>query len=159
MSSLIFVADVMLGRLTRWLRIFGYDILYFKKAPDDFLIYVVLESRRVLLTRDRKLASEPILNGKVFLITSTHLKDQLKEFLENHLFPSGISRCADCNGILKEVKRTEVEGEVPDYVYITSKRFWRCSSCGKIFWEGTHQKNMCKYLGYNPWERNERPSK
>lgn len=154
-----FVADVMLGRLTRWLRIFGYDIIYFHKAPDDFLIYVVLESGRVLLTRDRKLASEPVLMGKSLLLEGTFLKDQLREFSEKCPFPKGISRCAECNGLLGSVKREEVEGEVPDYVYLTSKRFWRCSYCGKVFWEGTHQRNMCRYLGYNPWEGDERPSK
>jgi len=150
-----FVADVMLGRLTRWLRILGYDILYFYKAPDDFLIYVALESRRVLITRDRQLAAEPILaSGKSFLVKDTRLPQQLKEVLER--FPAGGKpRCADCNGLLDEVDRERVKDLVPDYVYLTSPRFWRCPSCGKVLWEGTHKRNMLHYLGFDPWRYGE----
>ncbi len=153
-----FVADVMLGRLARWLRILGYDIIYFHKAPDDFLIYVVLESGRVLVTRDRKLAADPILAPhKSFLVQDTRLPRQLKEFLSR--FPArGGPRCADCNGLLGEVEREDVRDMVPDYVYFTSPRFWRCPSCGKVLWEGTHKRNMLRFLGFNPWRYGEGPS-
>ena len=152
------MADVMLGRLTRWLRILGYDILYFHGAPDDFLIYVTLESGRILVTRDRRLAAEPILSpGRSFLVESTQLPRQLREFLSR--FPlRGRARCADCNGLLVEVGREEVKDSVPDYVYLTSPRFWRCPSCGKVLWEGTHKRNMLRFLGFNPWRCCEGPS-
>ncbi len=149
-----FVADVMLGRLARWLRILGFDVLYFRRAPDDFLIYVVLESGRVLMTRDRRLAEEPILANKAFLVEDTRLPWQLREFLGR--YPGGgRPRCADCNGLLVEVSREEVVDLVPQYVYFNSPRFWRCPSCGKVLWEGTHKRNMLRFLGFDPWRRDE----
>jgi uncharacterized protein with PIN domain len=157
-EEVAFVADVMLGRLTRWLRILGYDIIYFHKAPDDFLIYVTLESGRILMTRDRRLAADPILApDRSFLVEDTRLPHQLREVLER--FPKrGRPRCADCNGLLEEVDREQVKDQVPDYVYLTSPRFWRCPSCGKVLWEGTHKRNMLLYLGFNPWRYGEGPS-
>jgi len=153
-----FLADVMLGRLTRWLRILGYDVLYFRKAPDDFLIYMSLESRRILITRDRLLASEPILTpDRSFLVKGTIIHQQLKEVLSR--FPlRGDPRCADCNGTLVRVPREEVRERVPDYVYLTSPKFWVCACCGKVLWEGTHKKNMLRFLGYDPWRYDERSS-
>ncbi len=145
-----FVADVMLGRLTRWLRILGFDVLYFHRAPDDFLIYVVLESGRTLITRDRALAQESLLAGRILLIDETHLPHQLRAFMERYPMGGG-PRCAECNGLLMEVTRKEVEDLVPLYVYLTSPKFWRCPSCGKVLWEGTHKRNMLKYLGFDPW--------
>ena len=154
-GEVAFVADVMLGRLTRWLRILGYDILYFHKAPDDFLIYVTLESGRILMTRDRRLAAEPILApNKSFLVESTRLPQQLKEVLSRSPY-RGRPRCADCNGLLAEVDREKVKDLVPDYVYLTSPHFWRCPSCGKVLWEGTHKRNMLHFLGFNPWRYGE----
>ncbi len=154
-GEVAFVADVMLGRLARWLRILGYDILYFHRAPDDFLIYVTLESGRILMTRDRRLAAEPILAPrKTFLVKDTRLPQQLKEVL-SHFPVRGRARCADCNGLLIEVEREEVKDLVPDYVYLTSPCFWRCPSCGKVLWEGTHKRNMLRFLGFNPWRRGE----
>ena len=37
-SEARFVADVMLGRLARWLRALGHDTLYFRDAPDSRLL-------------------------------------------------------------------------------------------------------------------------
>ena len=47
-----FVADCMLGRLAKWLRILGFDVLYFSKAEDPALVEIARRDGRVLLTRD-----------------------------------------------------------------------------------------------------------
>ena len=47
-----FVADCMLGRLAKWLRILGFDVLYFPKAEDPALVEIARREGRVLLTRD-----------------------------------------------------------------------------------------------------------
>ena len=40
-----FIADVMLGRLSRKLRMLGYDTLYFQKIDDDTLVNRAVERR------------------------------------------------------------------------------------------------------------------
>ncbi|KPK34127.1 MAG: hypothetical protein AMK70_08500, partial [Nitrospira bacterium SG8_35_1] len=42
----------MLGRLARWLRLLGYDTLYFTDIEDSLLLRIARDEHRVLLTRD-----------------------------------------------------------------------------------------------------------
>ncbi|MGC8936370.1 MAG: DUF5615 family PIN-like protein, partial [Candidatus Methanomethylicaceae archaeon] len=50
-----FVADAMLGRLARWLRLLGYDTAYDQTLDDEKLIEIAKRENRILLTRDGKL--------------------------------------------------------------------------------------------------------
>ena len=52
-----FISDVMLGRLTRWLRILGFDTVYFRTIDDNELIKLARQQERILLTRDTGIAS------------------------------------------------------------------------------------------------------
>ncbi|MEK6667144.1 MAG: Mut7-C RNAse domain-containing protein, partial [candidate division NC10 bacterium] len=51
-----FVADMMLGKLARWLRAMGYDTVYFRVAEDRHLLQLAHAEARTLLTRDTRLA-------------------------------------------------------------------------------------------------------
>jgi predicted nuclease of predicted toxin-antitoxin system len=54
-----FLADAMLGRLARWLRVVGIDTLQLPTdAPDAALVARARDDERVLLTRDRHLLRE-----------------------------------------------------------------------------------------------------
>jgi len=48
------VADAMLGRLAKWLRVLGYDTLYWR-GDDAGLVRLAVAERRLLLTRDTRL--------------------------------------------------------------------------------------------------------
>ena len=50
-----FLADAMLGRLARWLRVLGYDTTYDPGLTDPPLVALAAAEDRVLLTRDRHL--------------------------------------------------------------------------------------------------------
>ena len=51
-----FVADCMLGKLAKWLKILGFDTAYFSKIEDDDLLIFAQNESRILLTRvDRKI--------------------------------------------------------------------------------------------------------
>jgi len=55
LNAMKFVADVMLGRLVRFMRFAGYDVEYDTNARDNDLLH---RSRyRTLLTRGRELAA------------------------------------------------------------------------------------------------------
>ena len=56
--ELRFMADAMLGRLARWLRILGCNVALEPEIPDAELVRRALEEERVILTRDQALPEE-----------------------------------------------------------------------------------------------------
>src|SRR5688572_6998744 len=99
----------MLGRLARWLRASGLDVLYDNSATDDQLIRIFLSEKRWILTRDRGLIRRRVLQRGVF-IESQFLEEQLEEFfIKTDLFLNRstllpFSRCLECNEKLRAVE-------------------------------------------------------
>lgn len=142
-----FVADVMLGSLSRWLRLFGFDTLYSNKINDKELIRISLMDNRILLTRDSSLAKSKSLR-KVLLIQSETLKEQLKEVIffikDNIAFSKLVPRCAVCNGETVDIDRDAVKDIVPEHILIYGEEFKMCKNCGKVYWSGSHAAGIKK---------------
>jgi uncharacterized protein with PIN domain len=148
-----FIADGMLGKLARWLRLAGHDVIYIGdlKVPageqDDALLSLSRREDRVLLTCDIELHRRARRAGaKSAFIQGSDLVDQLVQVSRRsgskiNIRPEN-SRCPMCNGMLEEAGKEEVEGKVPANVLEGQSEFWRCSSCGKIYWHGTHWKTI-----------------
>lgn len=130
-----FVVDSMLGKLVRWLRILGYDCVYWK-GEDKELIAKAVESSRIVLTRDKMLFNEATkLGAKAVLLDQVRVKDLLKSLS----YSLGISlefnpyrtRCPNCNNLLET---------------LAGGRRWRCSVCGKEYWMGSHWRKISSTL-------------
>jgi len=147
-----FIADVMLGRLAKWLRIIGYDTLYDRNIEDNQLIHDAVRQNRILLTRDAELFDRGGFRG-VF-IKAQDLSSQLAQIIkELALKPNNAvgMRCPLCNEPLHTVHKDSVRESVPAFVYDTQRDFSRCLRCGKIFWKGTHWhkiKRRLKEIGF-----------
>ncbi|MFH0801547.1 MAG: Mut7-C RNAse domain-containing protein [bacterium] len=143
-----FLADAMLGRLARWLRILGFDTLYFSEIADEVLLSLAKNENRVLLTRDTRLAKKKGL--EIFFIRDDLWRNQLAQFL--NVFPSDkaalFTRCLACNEKLLPVEKEEVKILVPPYVFKTRDNFSRCPNCMKVFWAATHYEHMKAELEY-----------
>ncbi len=131
-----FIVDNMLGSLARWLRMLGYDASYDKDLYDDEIIERSRAEGRRILTRDRDLSER----GDGFYVPATSLDEQLglvsKEF--SLTYRPGRMRCSVCNGSLRKVDGESVRDSVPKVSFDNAKEFWRCDSCGKVYWDGTH---------------------
>ncbi len=150
-----FIADSMLGRLARLLRLLGYDTLYYPYIEDHLLLRIAREEDRILLTRDTRLVK--VRGVKDFLLLKeNNTFEQLKIVITTFRLISRSnfnrfeipfsSRCSLCNNILNNIPKEEAKPYVPEYVYLTSDRFKRCSKCGKFYWKGTHQERLQKKL-------------
>ncbi|MFH1783462.1 MAG: Mut7-C RNAse domain-containing protein [bacterium] len=143
-----FTVDTMLGRLAKWLRILGYDTLYFNISNREELILSSLRDDRIILTRDNKLAHKKIL--KRLFIESEDTQQQLKQLIkakkiqidEDRLF----TRCLLCNSPVEDIKKQEVKSRVPEYAYNTQECFSICHSCDKIYWRGSHWDKIIDQL-------------
>ncbi len=146
-----FIADVMLGRLAKRLRLLGFDVLYDRAFIDNELIRLSLEQDRVILTRDTGLAERPLAANHLF-IQSDHVKDQLKQVFEAFQIAEGpgpLTRCSLCNEPLTPMDKQEARDLVPQYVYERNDSFLRCGKCGRVYWRGTHVKRMNVTQTYN----------
>jgi len=142
-----FVADVMLGRTAKWLRMLGFDTFYDNRAGDDVLKELCIKENRVLLTKDVAL-HEAMPDGTSRLVAAVYPRQQLEEIaavfrLDRFALPP---RCSLCNGELAAVDKALVRDLVPPYVFRTQSSFQRCQSCQKIYWPGTHLGKITQFI-------------
>jgi hypothetical protein len=143
-----FVADRMLGTLTRYLRFMGYDTISangFRSGnadEDTLLLALAHDEHRILLTRDHELARRG--NDMTVLVTAGDVLAQVKQLVDLGLVERRLpmSRCSLCNTVLREAQ----EDEIDDVVYAPRDRngytfFW-CDRCRKLYWNGSHGKHL-----------------
>ncbi len=139
-----FIADVMLGRLAKRMRLLGFDVLYDRTMNDNEIIRLSMAQNRVILTRDKELAGRPLASHHVF-INHDRLNDQLRQVLNTFTIepvPAPLTRCSCCNEPLTPLPRQEARDRVPHYVYDRYDKFLHCAKCGRTYWRGTHVKRM-----------------
>jgi len=146
-SRLKFAADEMLGSLSRWLRILGYDTTYEKDMEDAEILRLASEEDRILLTRDKDLVRRA--KGRGLYVKSDDLSAQLSQISEelDLSMDETLTRCTVCNGDLVIVPPKDVRDSVPAGALESNDEFYRCTKCGKIYWKGTHWNNILDRLG------------
>jgi uncharacterized protein with PIN domain len=147
MAEIKFIADVMVGKLARWLRVLGFDVLYSNKYDDDEILRIAEAENRIILTRDTGLAARAG-NSRCLFIENDNYREQIQQVLRWFGLKdfAVFSRCLECNNLLEDVDKEVVFNDVPPYVYLTQDRFARCPSCRRIYWHGTHADEMLKRL-------------
>jgi len=145
-----FLCDHMLGSLARWLRFLGYDTLYPETMDDTGILRLARDDRRMLLTRDKELASRAA--GLGHLVQSDVLDEQLADIRKAFdLDLSGerpLSRCSLCNARLVAIGKGEAEkAGVPAPIVQRHDRFWRCPGCGQLYWPGSHYERIMGKIG------------
>jgi len=145
-SSPRFIADAMLGKLARWLRILGYDTRYDARADDHELVRLARAEGRILLTRDRDLARRRGVD--CLFIEDEEVEAQLLQVMRDLTLSTAraFSRCVVCNEPLQPVDKAEVRNRVPPYVYRTQERFALCHGCARVYWPATHWQRMRERL-------------
>jgi uncharacterized protein with PIN domain len=143
-----FVADVMLGRLAKWLRIAGFDVLYSNRFTDDELVQLSRRQGRILLSRDTRLLVRKAVERFIFL-ESEKIQEQLAQVFRatrTSGLPGILTRCLSCNDLLQEIARDHVRDRVPPFVFKTQAQFKSCPVCARIYWAGTHRQSVLRTL-------------
>jgi uncharacterized protein len=143
-----FVADVHLGRLTKYLRIIGLDVLYKNNFDDEEIVRISLKEKRAILTKDRGiLKRNEVIHG--YWVRSTKVEEQVKEVLKRFDLKNEIkefSRCLECNEPLKPITKETIIDQLPPKVANRQNEFYKCSSCNKIYWKGSHYMRMLNFV-------------
>ncbi len=147
-----FIVDNNAGKLAKWLRMMGYDTLFFTGDDDWQMIVTALNEGRVILTRDTQIMRRGVIASgrlKAILVQSENSEEQKRQVVEtlNLDCQSGLfTICLECNQPLEERTRQQVKGRVPPYVFQTQDQYVECPSCHRIYWKGTHWQSMTRKL-------------
>lgn len=141
----------MLGKLAKKLRLLGYDSFYSSDISDDELIKIAKNENRILITKDFSLARHGI-KEKITTIQITH-DDEIEQILQINekvnlgkcVISAAKSRCPMCNGKLRFIEKNDVSDIIPSGVLNHFNEFWLCKKCNKVYWEGTHIKNLQRF--------------
>jgi hypothetical protein len=144
-----FLLDGMLGKLTRWLRMLGYEASYENDRTDDDLLSIAKEGSFILLTSDEELYRTATFRGvQSFLIRGRNEPERLAELAERYKLRLEIdtreSRCPDCGSLIKETPKRNVEDSIPPATFKVYNAFWVCTNpnCAKVYWQGSHWKKI-----------------
>lgn len=148
---MIFVADEMLGKLVRWLRALGVDVIYETPFEDEKILGLARKDRRFVLTRDQKLFKR-LRAARVpsLFIERDRWPEQMQEIFSN--FPrlktlqNVLSRCMECNETLETIDKEKVKDRVWPYVYETQNEFSYCRHCDRVYWQATHVGKILERL-------------
>ena len=143
-----FIVDQNVGKLTKWLRILGYDTIFFRGSSDSRMIAVALAENRVILTRDthimcRRVVAKGLLQA--ILIQSEYPEEQIQQVIATlnlDCRSRPFTLCLECNQPLWERSKEQVRDLVPPYVFKTQSQYRQCPSCQRIYWRGTHWQAM-----------------
>jgi uncharacterized protein with PIN domain len=143
-----FIADAMLGRLARWLRLLGFDCAFEPEIEDETLVRRAVSEGRIVLTRDRALAEDWRISG-IHRIEAEKLREQLAEVLRGFALAPEVrllSRCSRCNVPLAPAAHEEVAARVPPRVLEHHDTFSACPRCGRVYWQGTHSARITRVV-------------
>ncbi len=147
-----FLVDAMLGKLSRFLRIFGFDTIYANDlidyyyvdpVPDQKLKEYAQSTDRIVITKDllfyQKMRENAIfLEGKGVYNYLNQLQVNLKL---SYKFSIKNARCSTCNSPLQEVTdKILIKDLVKHETFLNYNEFFQCvnPTCRKVFWNGPH---------------------
>lgn len=143
-----FILDAHLGKLTRYLRMLGFDCMYSNDLGDEEIIERSSGENRIILTRDKLLLkSKKVTHGYYVRATARHeqLREVVRKFDLINQFRS-FTRCMTCNEELVMKEKQEILDFIPPDIATLFDEFYFCPRCRKVFWKGSHFNRMEKYI-------------
>lgn len=147
-----FIVDANVGKLVKWLRMMGFDTVFFDEPDDGRMVKIALAQGRTVITRDSEfIKRRAITSGRVkaILVAGDCSENQMLTVLrkldlagKEHPF----TRCLECNTDLQGLDKSEAEKAVPSRVSEIHDQYMVCPACHRIYWRGTHWKAMANKL-------------
>jgi uncharacterized protein with PIN domain len=151
-SALKFIVDNNVGKLAKWLRMMGYDTLFFNGSDDSRMVATALAEGRVILTKDTQIMKRRVVTSgrlKAILIKSDKPELQMHQVIDTLKLDcqfKPFTICLECNQPLEERSKEAVKDRVPPYVFQTQRQYMECPACHRIYWRGTHWQAMTQRL-------------
>ena len=138
-----FLADGMLGKLARWLRMLGHDVIYSVRFNDSELLELTKKDECVLLTKDLGLYKRAIGRGlDAYYVEGKTESERLAEVAKRYSLQLTIdmdrSHCPVCNTKIQVTPKEQLQSELEKNTFTYYDKFWKCPNCSQIYWQGAH---------------------
>lgn len=143
-----FILDAHLGRLSKYLRMCGFDSIYYNQIADKDVINISLREHRIILTKDRGLLKNKKVTHGYWVREERPMKQLLEviNYLDLRKKIHFLTRCLLCNAKVIRVPKAEVSAKLPEKTIQYYDEFFLCPECGKVYWKGSHYQNMLAIL-------------
>ncbi len=143
-----FICDVHLGKLSRYIRMLGFDTLYSNHYTNEQIIRIADEEKRIILSCNYRLIRDKRVTRSYWIRSSVPL-EQIRDLvnkldLSNSIDP--LTRCMECNGILVPVDKQQILPQLEPRTANYFDEFFRCDTCDRIYWKGSHFENMLGFI-------------
>ena len=139
----------MLRGLGRWLRVAGYDTVIAEGGlPDRALAARCSDEDRVLLTKDRHLATTVASTAPVVLLSGDGIEEAaraLRSTLDIDWQHAPFTRCIVDNRPLEPAPPHSAT-RVPERSRAAGGPLRVCPECGRLYWPGSHVRRMQQRL-------------
>lgn len=147
-----FFVDSMFGNIAKKLRILGFDSEYYSDIKDEILIESAKKENRIIISRDSDLVKKAQKLGLRCIFVSKNKEiEQFVEIIKNTqiILPwvtGDTARCPKCNSIIENVHKSSLKECIPNRVFEENERFWKCTGCNQLYWDGTHITRLQKFV-------------
>ena len=147
-SPIRFINDNHLGKLSIYLRVLGFDVLYQNDFQDELLARISNDESRILLTRDRGLLMRR--NVKLgYCVRARDPRKQLDEVIKRFELIDEIrpfKRCLQCNSLLEPIDKKAVIQRLQPLTKKYYDEFHICPACDQLYWKGSHYEHMENFI-------------
>jgi len=148
LRTIRFILDVHLGKLSRYLRLCGFDTLYDNAYEDHQIVQLASQQKRIILTRDIGILKHgDVQHG--YWIRSDQPHQQVREVIRRFDLKDQVnlfSRCLECNGEIVPVSKDSVKHLLQEETLKYYDSFYQCTQCKKIYWKGSHYQHMIEQI-------------
>ncbi|MCG3225350.1 MAG: hypothetical protein H7645_00410 [Candidatus Heimdallarchaeota archaeon] len=146
-----FYADSMLGKLSRFLRFFGYSTLYRSEETVEAMIETAQINDLIILSQSKLVVNTcQKQNVKAFSLPTSSIDEQLKilksELEIEFVVPPKEMLCSLCNSNISKKEKDEIIDKIPKGTAQNYDDFWQCNECDKIYWLGSHWENIKRII-------------
>lgn len=149
-----FIVDRMYRKLSRWLRILGYDTIFDPLLNDSDVLALASSEKRFLITRDEDLERKAkklkitTINADGTTIEERLVKVQKLAGIELTLPNEILSLCTICNNKIKSINKEAILDRIFEGTEKHYDDFWICTNenCKQIFWRGPHWVKITQSL-------------
>jgi uncharacterized protein with PIN domain len=135
-----FLVDPPLGGLMKWLRFCGFDATALSLHPDAPQALPPPIPDTYILTRQTTF--KRLRRPDILILAAHDPQTQLEEVVRllkiSRRDLSPLSRCSRCNDLLVSISRDQVQGRVPEHIFLHHRQFSECPRCHRLFWPGSH---------------------